>query len=73
MKLLIADRTLRAHIGCSATTWWLWRKQGRLPPSLKIGRRYYFYEEDVEKWIQDRKAETALLDGNSPQTPNTTK
>ncbi|MGD9687978.1 MAG: helix-turn-helix transcriptional regulator [Desulfobacter sp.] len=51
---LIADKTLREKIvGVSAVTWWHWRKQGRLPKSLTIGRRRFYRRSDIENWLDE--------------------
>jgi len=51
---LIADKTLREKIvGVSVTTWWCWRKQGRLPKSLTIGRRRFYRSSDIAAWLDE--------------------
>lgn len=51
---LIADKTLRETIvGVSAVTWWHWRKQGRLPKSLTIGRRRFYRSSDIAAWLDE--------------------
>ena len=62
MEPLIAEKIVREQIfGVSSVTWWTWRRGGKLPPSLKIGRRYYYRREDIEKWIQERVELTKQL------------
>lgn len=59
MEPLIADKTLREEIvGVSAVTWWHYRKNGMLPPAIKFGRRYYYRESDVERWLAERVERT---------------
>ena len=51
---LIAEKTLREKIfGVSNVTWWHWRKQGKLPKSLTIGRRRFYRRSDIEAWFDE--------------------
>jgi predicted DNA-binding transcriptional regulator AlpA len=43
----------------TATLRW-WRSQGIGPVSYKIGRSVVYDPEDVERWIERRKAETSV-------------
>lgn len=53
MEPLIAEKTLRTDIiGVSRVTWWTWGKEGKLPPSIKIGRSRYYRREQVESWLK---------------------
>lgn len=51
---LIADKTFRETIvGVSAVTWWNWRRNGKLPKSLIIGRRRFYRRSDIEAWLDE--------------------
>lgn len=55
MDPLIPDKVLREQVvGVSNVTWWTWRKAGKLPPSIRFGRRYFYRREDVERWLEQR-------------------
>lgn len=55
---LIADKILREKIvGVSGVTWWNWRKQGKLPKSLMIGRRRFYRRSDIEVWLEELVSE----------------
>jgi predicted DNA-binding transcriptional regulator AlpA len=34
-------------------TWWHWRKQGKLPKSLTVGRRRFYRRSDIEAWFDE--------------------
>lgn len=55
---LIADKIFREKIvGVSGVTWWNWRKQGKLPKSLMIGRRRFYRRSDIEVWLEELVSE----------------
>ncbi len=59
MEPLIADKTLRQEIvGVSPVTWWHWRKDGKLPTAIIIGKRRFYRATDINAWLQDRLAKS---------------
>ncbi len=53
---LITDEELRKSFGVSKVTWWNWRKAGKLPQPLDMGKRSrYYLASDVKQWLESRK------------------
>ena len=42
---------LEASTGIPQATWRFWRHCGEGPPSVRIGRRVFYKEDDVIDWI----------------------
>lgn len=54
---LISDEALRKSFGVSKVTWWEWRKKGRLPTPIDMGKkRRYYLASDVANWLETRKS-----------------
>ena len=54
MEPLITDKIFREQIiGVSSVTWWTWRKKGKLPAAVIIGRRRYYRRSDIEAWVEE--------------------
>jgi predicted DNA-binding transcriptional regulator AlpA len=54
MEPLITDKIFREQIiGVSSVTWWNWRKKGKLPAAVVIGRRRYYRCSDIEAWLEE--------------------
>ncbi len=64
MEPLIPDKTLREQIvGVSGVTWGTWRKAGKLPPSIRFGRRYFYRREDVDRWLEEQVGHNPIPKG----------
>lgn len=50
--LLVED--LMAKFGVTRMTVWRWCRQKKVP-FVKVGKRYYFDEKDIENWIKDKR------------------
>ena len=50
----VRAQELARQLGVSRATIWLWAKDGRLPPPIKLGPRVTVWDmAKVEKWIED--------------------
>lgn len=60
MALLTRDN-IRDHFGVTLVTLHRWRKDPslRFPPPIKIKRRVFWRQEDIERWCEDRIAPSA--------------
>jgi len=54
MKKLIGIKELSAQIGVPVNTIYSWTSM-RVIPFYKLGRLVKFNEEEIEKWIEERK------------------
>jgi excisionase family DNA binding protein len=41
-------------LGIQRSTVWKWCRQKKVP-HIRIGKRYYFDEKELEKWIKDKR------------------
>jgi prophage regulatory protein len=58
---LLHTKTITDRIGIARSTLWLWAKDGRFPRPIKLGPRTTVWREsDVEKWIAERAATSAV-------------
>lgn len=51
MKLRSAA-DLEASTGIPQATWRFWRHRNEGPPSVRIGRRVFYKEDQVKEWIE---------------------
>jgi predicted DNA-binding transcriptional regulator AlpA len=49
--LLLCDRDAAALCNCSRSHWHAMRAAGKLPPSIKLGRKVLWRREEIESWI----------------------
>lgn len=52
---LLGERLVAEMLGVSLRTLQRWRKQGKGPPSTKIGRKVFYERNDLRKWIDRGK------------------
>jgi predicted DNA-binding transcriptional regulator AlpA len=50
--LLIGDREAAALVGVSRAHWHRLRAAGKLPPSIRLGRKVLWRRVEIELWIQ---------------------
>ncbi len=49
--LLICDRQAAALCGCSRSHWHTLAAAGKIPPSVKLGRKRLWRREEIEEWV----------------------
>jgi predicted DNA-binding transcriptional regulator AlpA len=49
--MLIPDRVAAALAGVSRATWQRLRVAGKLPPSVRLGRKVLWRRAEIESWI----------------------
>jgi predicted DNA-binding transcriptional regulator AlpA len=49
--LLIPDTVAAALCGCSRSHWHMLDDAGKLPPSIKLGRKRLWRRGEIESWI----------------------
>lgn len=57
-ELIDIDRTCRILMKAKSTVYALARK--RIIPSYKLGKRLYFYEEELITWVEKTRRKTAI-------------
>lgn len=50
--MLLTAEELKARLGISSTIYYQLKKEGRLPPSIKLGKQVRYPVEAVEAWIK---------------------
>lgn len=55
---LLDTPTLAAKLGVQANTLEKWRVRGEGPAYVRIGRRIAYLPQDVEGWLQQRRAQS---------------
>jgi len=55
-RRFISERLLAAKLGYSPRQLQRWRKEGKGPPSTKIGRRVYYEINKLQEWIEREKS-----------------
>ena len=55
-RRLFGERRVAEMLGCSLRTLQRWRKEGKGPPSTKIGRKVFYELNDLQKWIDGGKS-----------------
>ncbi|TXH11045.1 MAG: DNA-binding protein [Spirochaetes bacterium] len=51
----VSSADLAAETGIPATTWRSWAQHGKGPQPVKLGGRWFWRREDVEKWIAEQE------------------
>jgi predicted DNA-binding transcriptional regulator AlpA len=51
-QLLVKDKKAAKLCGMGRTKWRELQKQGKIPPSLKIGRGCFWRVEDIKLWVE---------------------
>jgi predicted DNA-binding transcriptional regulator AlpA len=54
-RRLLSEPRVAKMLGCSLRTLQRGRKEGKGPPSTKIGRKVYYELKDLQEWIDRRK------------------
>ena len=54
-RRLFGEHRVAEMLGCSLRTLQRWRKEGKGPPSTKIGRKVYYDLNDLQEWIDRGK------------------
>jgi predicted DNA-binding transcriptional regulator AlpA len=54
-RRLLGEHRVAEMLGCSLRTLQRWRKEGKGPPSTKIGRKVYYDLNDLQEWIDRGK------------------
>ena len=54
-RRLFGEHRVAEMLGCSLRTLQRWRKEGKGPPSTKIGRQVYYDLNDLQEWIDRGK------------------
>jgi predicted DNA-binding transcriptional regulator AlpA len=52
---LLGERRVAEMLGCCPRTLQRWHKDGKGPPSTKIGRKVFYELNDLQEWIDRRK------------------
>jgi predicted DNA-binding transcriptional regulator AlpA len=55
-RRFISERRFAAKLGYSRRQLQRWRKEGKGPPSTKIGRRVYYEINELQEWIERQKS-----------------
>jgi excisionase family DNA binding protein len=50
-SLLIPDVEAAALCGCSRSHWHVLAAAGKIPPSIKLGRKRLWRRQEIESWI----------------------
>src|ERR1035438_3257111 len=58
MSTLLSPDDLSHHLRLSVATLADWRSQGKGPAYIKAGRRIWYPQEQVEKWLRTQLRET---------------
>jgi predicted DNA-binding transcriptional regulator AlpA len=53
---LLGERRVAKMLGCSPRTLQRWHKDGKGPPSTKIGRRRFYELNELQKWMDIEKS-----------------
>jgi predicted DNA-binding transcriptional regulator AlpA len=56
IKRLMAQAQLQEVLGVSRVTMVEWEKAGKLPPSIKLGRSYFYDPADVHEWLEAQRS-----------------
>ena len=55
---IISAQELAEYLGVPVATIYAWRYRRQGPPGFRVGRHVRFRWSDVERWIEDRIAQT---------------
>jgi excisionase family DNA binding protein len=58
LEPLISAQDLAEYLAVPVATIYAWRYRRQGPPGLRVGRHVRFRWSDVERWIEDRIAQT---------------
>jgi predicted DNA-binding transcriptional regulator AlpA len=53
---LLGERRVAKMLGCSPRTLQRWHKDGKGPPSTKIGRKTFYELNELQKWMDRKKS-----------------
>lgn len=59
-------RNAARYMGCPSKTLAIWASQGTGPPYCKLGKRVFYFKEDLDAWIQSHRA-TSTADYRAKQ------
>jgi len=58
LEPIISAQELAEYLGVPVATIYAWRYRRQGPPGSRVGRHVRFRWSDVERWIEDRIAQT---------------
>ena len=58
LEPIISAQELAEYLGVPVATVYAWRYRRQGPPGFRVGRHVRFRWSDVERWIEDRIAQT---------------
>lgn len=56
---LLTMREVADWLGVPLGTAYVWRSRGGGPPGIRVGRHVRYRRQDVERWLEQRRAPTA--------------
>jgi len=58
LEPIISAQELAEYLGVPVATIYAWRYRRQGPPGFRVGRHVRFRGSDVERWVEDRIAQT---------------
>jgi len=58
---LMTVEEVAKYLKVEQSTIYTWAKEGKIP-GIKIGRFWRFKEEDIDKWLEQRKNEISVFE-----------
>lgn len=56
IKRLMARQELQEALRVSESTMVAWEREGKLPPSFKLGRCYFYDPADIHDWLESNRS-----------------